>query len=199
MSVTVGVVGVQGDVTEHVAAVERLDASIDRQVAATTVRRSGTIPECDAVVLPGGESTTISRLLHEQGLAEELVAHVAADKPLLATCAGLIVAARDPADERVRSLDLLDVTVARNAFGRQRESFQVPLNVTGLDDPFPGVFIRAPAIEDPGSTTVLARLGDRPVAVREGAVTGTAFHPELTEDLRIHRLAFGAIVPANVA
>ncbi|MFW6448646.1 MAG: pyridoxal 5'-phosphate synthase glutaminase subunit PdxT [Halobacteriota archaeon] len=185
----VGVVGVQGDVSEHVRALERFGERTDREVAVTVVRRSGTIPECDAVVLPGGESTAIGRLIHDQGIAGELVDHVDAGRPLLATCAGLIVAASDPRDDRVRSLGLLDVAVERNAFGRQRESFQAPLDVTGLDRPFPGVFIRAPVIVDTGSTAVLASVDGRPVAVRDGPVVGTAFHPELTDDDRFHRLA----------
>lgn len=199
MSVRVGVVGVQGDVAEHVAAIERLGSHLDVAVEAHTVRRSGVVPTCDAVVLPGGESTTISRLVHEQGLDGELRDHVAAGRPLLATCAGFIVAARDPRDERVRSLDLLGCSIERNAFGRQRASFQVPLDVEGLSEPFTGVFIRAPAVADSGSTAVLATVEGRPVAVREGPVIGTAFHPELTDDDRIHRLAFAEVLPAPVA
>lgn len=199
MTVRVGVVGVQGDVAEHVAAVERFGDTTATSIEVTPVRRAGTIPDCGAVVLPGGESTTISRLLVEQGLAPELVDHVAAGKPVLATCAGLIVAARDPHDDRVDALGLLDVAVERNAFGRQRESFQVPLDVGGLDEPFPGVFIRAPAIADSGTATVLARVDGRAVAVRDGPVVGTAFHPELTTDPRIHNLAFADAITAAVA
>ncbi|MFP4590524.1 MAG: pyridoxal 5'-phosphate synthase glutaminase subunit PdxT [Halobacteriales archaeon] len=196
MALRVGVVGVQGDVSEHVRALERFGERAARDVAVTVVRRAGVIPACDAVVLPGGESTTIARLVHDQGLATELVDHVEAGRALLATCAGLIVAARDPRDDRVRALGLLDVAVERNAFGRQRESFQVPLDVAGLDEPFPAVFIRAPVIVDAGSTEVLASVDGRPVAVRDGPVVGTAFHPELTGDDRLHRLALtGDVAP----
>jgi 5'-phosphate synthase pdxT subunit len=139
--------------------------------------------------MPGGESTTISRLLQEEGIAPEVVAHAEAGKPVLATCAGLIVAARDANDDRVEELGLLDVTVDRNAFGRQKDSFEAPLDVAGLDEPFHAVFIRAPQIASVGDAEVLATWEGRPVAVRQGSVVGTAFHPELTDDDRIHRLA----------
>jgi len=186
----VAVVGVQGDVAEHVAAVERAGARRDLPVEATAVRNAGVVPDCDAVALPGGESTTISRLLHRRSIAPELVAHVEAGKPLFATCAGLIVAARDARDDRVETLGVLDVAVDRNAFGRQRDSFESSLDVAGLDDPFPAVFIRAPAVADAGpDVEVLAAVDGHPVAVRQGPVVGLAFHPELTDDFRLHDLA----------
>jgi 5'-phosphate synthase pdxT subunit len=140
--------------------------------------------------MPGGESTTISRLLCEEGIDDEIRAHVADGRPLLATCAGLIVASRDAKDDRVSTLSVLDVTVDRNAFGRQKESFEAALDVAGLAEPFPAVFIRAPVIDEVGADVeVLASVDDRPVAVRQGNVTGTSFHPELTEDARLHGLA----------
>ena len=143
------------------------------------------------MLLPGGESTTISGHLARQGIAEEIHDHVAAGKPVLATCAGLIVSARDPKDERVEPLELVDVSVDRNAFGRQADSFQAPLAVAGLERPFPAVFIRAPIIDTVGEEVdVLATWDDRPVAVRDGPVLATSFHPELTADSRIHDLAF---------
>jgi 5'-phosphate synthase pdxT subunit len=122
-----------------------------------------------------------------------VVDHVAAGKPVLATCAGLIVASRDAKDDRVDTLDVLDVTVDRNAFGRQKDSFEAPIEVTGLDDPFPAVFIRAPVIDEVGDDVeVLAEWDGDPVAVRDGPVVATSFHPELTGDDRIHDLAFFA-------
>jgi 5'-phosphate synthase pdxT subunit len=191
MPLTAGVVAVQGDVAEHADAITRAAAAHDREVEVIEVRRSGLVPDCDLLSMPGGESTTISRLLHREGIDDEVVAHVEAGKPLLATCAGLIVAARDARDERVRTLGLLDVAVDRNAFGRQRDSFETSLPVEGLDAPFHAVFIRAPAIAEVGEgVTVLAEYDGRPVAVRQGPVLGTAFHPELTGDGRIHDLAF---------
>ncbi|MFB6129665.1 MAG: pyridoxal 5'-phosphate synthase glutaminase subunit PdxT [Salinigranum sp.] len=189
--IRVGVVAVQGDVSEHAAAARRAAAAHDEAAEVVEIRRSGLVADCDALVLPGGESTTISRLLDREGIDEEIRDHVAADRPVLATCAGLIVASRDANDDRVDTLDLLDVTVDRNAFGRQRDSFEAPLSVAGLDEPFPAVFIRAPVIDEVGAdVAVLAEWDGRPVAVRQGSVVGTSFHPELTADVRVHRLAF---------
>ena len=192
MSLTAGVVAVQGDVAEHATAIERACDRRDRSVDVCEIREAGLVPDCDLLAMPGGESTTISRLVHAQGIAPELCDHVAAGKPLLATCAGLIVAASDAADDRVDELGLIDVAVERNAFGRQKDSFEAALDVDGLDEPFPAVFIRAPAIADARDSTVLASWDGRPVAVRDGPVLATSFHPELTPDDRIHELAFFA-------
>jgi 5'-phosphate synthase pdxT subunit len=192
MGVTAGVIAVQGDVSEHVTAIERAADAYDASVTVHAIREAGVVPECDVLAMPGGESTTISRLLSEHGIGTEIREHVAAGRPLLATCAGLIVAARDPQDDRIASLDVLDITVERNAFGRQRDSFEADLDITGLDDPFHAVFIRAPKIAAVGDATVLARWDGDPVAVRQGPVVGTAFHPELTPDPRLHGLAFFA-------
>ena len=212
MTLTAGVVAVQGDVSEHADAIERAAERRGRTAEVVEVRDSGVVPDCDVLLMPGGESTTISRLLHDDGIAPEIVDHVEAGKPMLATCAGLIVAARDAGDERVETLDLVDVTVERNAFGRQKDSFEAPLDVDGLDDPFPGVFIRAPVISEVGGVSerrsearqteadgvdVLAEWDGRAVAVRDGPVIGTSFHPELTDDDRIHELAFFAETPAT--
>jgi 5'-phosphate synthase pdxT subunit len=191
MGLRAGVVGVQGDVSEHADAIERAAAEHGREVTVDTVRRSGVVPDCDLLSIPGGESTTISRLLHKEGIAGEVIDHVDAGKPLLATCAGLIVAARTANDDRVDTLDVLDVSVDRNAFGRQRDSFEADVDVGGLETPFHAVFIRAPVVESVGDgVEVLARVDGDPVAVREGPVLATAFHPELTGDHRVHDMAF---------
>ena len=191
MTLTAGVVAVQGDVSEHARAIERAAAAHGQDSEVIEVRESGLVPDCDALLMPGGESTTISRLLRGEGIAPEVRSHVEAGKPVLATCAGLIVACTDPQDERVDELGLVDVTVERNAFGRQRDSFEAPLDVQGFDDPFPAVFIRAPVVGEVGrEVEVLAEWDGRPVAVRQGPVLGTAFHPELTGDSRVHDLAF---------
>ncbi|WP_254543237.1 pyridoxal 5'-phosphate synthase glutaminase subunit PdxT [Halomarina pelagica] len=198
MTLIAGVVAVQGDVSEHADAIRRAATAHGEAAEVREIRTAGTVPECDVLLLPGGESTTISRLLRAQGIDEEIREHVAAGRPLLATCAGLIVASSDAKDDRVRTLDLVDVTVDRNAFGRQVDSFEAPLDVTGLDDPFPAVFIRAPLIDEVGEgVEVLAEWEGRPVAVRDGPVVATSFHPELTPDSRVHRLAFFETLPAE--
>jgi len=191
MAVRAGVLAVQGDVSEHADAIRRAADAHGSSAEVVTVRQSGVVPDCDVLLLPGGESTTISRLLAREGIDDEVREHVAAGKPVLATCAGLIVAARDARDDRVQTLGVLDVAVDRNAFGRQRDSFEAKVDVDGLSEPFPAVFIRAPAVADVGpDVEVLAEVQDRVVAVREGPVVGTAFHPELTGDSRVHDLAF---------
>ena len=190
MSLVAGVVAVQGNVTEHTKAIERAAEAAGESVEVREIRESGVIPDCDFLALPGGESTTISRHVHAEGLAPEIRDHVAAGNPVLATCAGLIVASSDAQDDRIEELGVLDIAVDRNAFGRQRDSFEAPLEVDGLEDPFRAVFIRAPAVADARETEVLATWDGRPVAVRDGPVLATAFHPELTPDDRIHRLAF---------
>ena len=195
-----GVIAVQGDVSEHARASERAAAAHGQEATVHESRHAGIVPDCDVLLMPGGESTTISRLLQREGIASEVKAHVSAGKPVLATCAGLIVAARDAKDDRVETLDLVDVTVDRNAFGRQVDSFEAPIDVDGLDDPFPAVFIRAPLIDDVGEDVeILAAWEGRPVAVRDGPVIGTSFHPELTDDVRLHRLAFFEETPAALS
>lgn len=191
MTLQAGVVAVQGDVSEHADAIRRAAALHDEDVDVEEIRHSGIVPECDLLLLPGGESTAISRLLEREGIDAEIAAHVEAEKPVLATCAGLIVASRDAHDDRVETLGLVDATVDRNAFGRQVDSFEAPLDVAGLAEPFPAVFIRAPLIAEVGDgVDVLASWDGKPVAVRDGSVIGTSFHPELTADARIHDLAF---------
>lgn len=191
MSLKAGVIAVQGDVSEHADAIRHAAESHGETAEVVEIRDAGIVPECDLLLMPGGESTTISRLLSREGIDEEIKDHVAAEKPVLATCAGLIVASRDAGDERVATLGILDATVDRNAFGRQVDSFEAPLDVDELDEPFPAVFIRAPLIRDVGDgVRVLAEWDGRPVAVQDGPVVGTSFHPELTQDSRIHDLAF---------
>lgn len=188
---TAGVIGVQGDVTEHVIAIEEAAKKTSTPVDVITIRQSGLVPQCDYLLLPGGESTTISRLLTTEGIDSEITEHAAAGKPILATCAGLIVASTDANDNRVSPLHLLNIEVTRNAFGRQRDSFETHIPVAGLSDPFHAVFIRAPTVSRVGNNvSVLATVDSVPVAVKEGNIVGTAFHPELTGDSRIHRLTF---------
>ncbi len=195
-----GVVAVQGDVSEHARAIRRAGDANGQSVEVVEIRESGIVPTCDVLLLPGGESTTISRLLVQEGIDEEIRRHVEAGKPVLATCAGLIVASRDAKDDRVQELDVLDVTVDRNAFGRQTDSFEASLPVAGLDEPFPAVFIRAPVIDEVSETVErLAEWNGDPVAVRDGPVVATSFHPELTGDARLHELVFFADARREVA
>ena len=181
----VGVLALQGDVAEHLAALQRSGAQ------ARGVRLPDELAAVDALVIPGGESTTMARLLRVFGLWEPLAARLEAGMPCLGTCAGLILLAREVLDGRAEqpSLGVLDVGVRRNAYGRQVDSFETDLEVRGLDGPFHGVFIRAPSIERCGDgVEALAMHGGRPVAVAAGPHLGLAFHPEVGGDDRLHRL-----------
>ena len=188
----VGVIGVQGDVSEHVEAVRAAIRLGDFQGDAVTVRRREDLATCQALTIPGGESTTISKLLVRTGLHDDIVRRASEGMPVLGTCAGCILLAAE-GDDQVRNtrttlLALMDMAVDRNAFGRQRESFEASLAVDGLDGPFRGVFIRAPAITRTwGRCTPLSRVGPETVVLaRQGHVWGACFHPELSGDLRIH-------------
>ncbi len=194
----VGVVGVQGDVSEHVEAVRRAIRSGGFSADAIVVRRLSDLQRVDALTIPGGESTTISKLLVKFGLFEEVQRRAEAGMPILGTCAGCILLAKEGDDEVSKTgtklLGLMEMAVDRNAFGRQRESFEADLDVMILDRPFHGVFIRAPAITRTwGRCTPLARLGDRIVLARQGNLVASAFHPELSGDLRIHEWFLGLV------
>jgi len=159
------------------------------------VRKAGILPRCDGIVLPGGESTTIAKMMSHFGMDREIQEAAGSGVPIMATCAGLVLVSREiEGDDRVRPLRLMDVTIGRNAFGSQRESFEADLEVKGFDEPYRAVFIRAPCIERCGEQVeVLARVKDWVVAARQGNLLGLAFHPELTEDLRFHNLFLEAI------
>ena len=152
------------------------------------VRRSGVVSDCDGLVLPGGESTTISRHLDRTGTGEEIKHAAGSGVPIMATCAGLvIISSVVDGETRFEPLGLLDVKIKRNAFGSQRESFEADLDVAGFQSPYHAVFIRAPAITDRSDRVeVLAEVDDLAVAIREENLIGLAFHPELTTDLRFH-------------
>jgi len=184
----VGVLALQGDVPEHLSALARLGG----RRTASAVRRPADLAKVDALFLPGGESTTIARLLHESGLWVPLGERLDRGLPVLATCAGLIVLARhleaSPSGPNPPTLAKLDVTVRRNDYGSQRESFEDGVVVEGIQGPpFPGVFIRAPRILKVGpKATAIAHRGDEVVGVRSGPVWGLTFHPELSGDPRVH-------------
>jgi len=149
-----------------------------------TIKRAGIVPHCDGLIIPGGESTTISRILHFEGIDKEILENKGI--PMMGTCAGLIIMSHYK-NEHVEGLGLIDMQVKRNAFGGQAESFEVPLTVTVFNSPFDGIFIRAPAITQVGDATdVLARFENYGVAVQQGNKLALAFHPELGNDLRFH-------------
>lgn len=182
---TIGVLALQGDVREHLATLTGLG------VDAISVRRTAELDACDGLVLPGGESTTMAKLARSFGLLEPLRARIGDGMPAFGTCAGMILLADRVVDgtRGQETIGGLDVTVRRNAFGRQVDSFEEDLRLAGLDQPVHAVFIRAPWVEETGpAVEVLATAADHPVAVREGRLLATSFHPEVGADGRIHRL-----------
>ena len=186
----VGVLALQGDVREHAAALSKAGAQ------AVPVKRVADLDGLDGIVLPGGESTTMGKLLTLFELLEPLRARIAGGLPAYGTCAGMILLASEVLDGRhdQKLLGGLDITVRRNAFGSQVHSFEQDVSVDGVGEVH-GVFIRAPWVERAGpSVDVLARVGEHPVAVRQGHLLATSFHPELTGDGRMHEFFVSTMV-----
>ncbi|MCH7481648.1 MAG: pyridoxal 5'-phosphate synthase glutaminase subunit PdxT [Chloroflexi bacterium] len=192
---TVGVLALQGDFEEHIVALE------DIGVPAAPVRTAEQLDRVGALIVPGGESTSMAKLMDAYDLREPLRAFARSGRPVWGTCAGMILLAERLVEGLPEPLGLMDMLVRRNGFGRQVDSFETNLDVAGLDGgPFHAVFIRAPAVVESGpAVKVLARLDDGTVvAARQGNLLATAFHPELTTDRRLHAL-FVAMLAAEVA
>jgi pyridoxal 5'-phosphate synthase pdxT subunit len=181
----IGVLALQGDAREHRRALESAGAT------PVEVRTATHLGEVDAIVMPGGESTTIGKLLDRFELLEPLRERATDGMPLFGTCAGLILMANEivGGQDAPHRLGVMDIGVRRNAYGRQVDSFESELRVSGFDDPFTAVFIRAPVIERVGrGVEVLATSDDVPVLVRQGNLVASSFHPEMTGDARLHEM-----------
>jgi len=186
----IGVLASQGAFIEHIEKLRQLG------VEAIPVRLPKELEGLDGLIIPGGESTSIGRLMRDYKLTQAIRDKVRNGMPVFGTCAGMILMAKKSSDANFESLGLMDITVRRNAFGRQRESFETELNVPVLGEkPFPGVFIRAPLIEQVnGTVEVLAQLADGTiVAAHEDKMLALAFHPELTDDPRFHQYFMGLV------
>ncbi|QSO50860.1 pyridoxal 5'-phosphate synthase glutaminase subunit PdxT [Alicyclobacillus curvatus] len=188
----IGVLALQGAFREHRTLFERLGAQT------TLVKLPEHLEGLNGLVIPGGESTTMGKLLREYELLEPIQALGQEGFPLLGTCAGMIVLAKHIVGAPEPHLALMDITVNRNSFGRQRESFETDLNIPAIGaDAFPAVFIRAPHVEEVGEgVDVLARYEDRVVAAREGNLVALSFHPELTDDDRLHKYFLDIVADA---
>lgn len=182
----VGILALQGDVAEHAAVIRTCGAE------AVEVRTPDELRTVNALIMPGGESTTIGMLMERYGLHEAIRARAQEGMPLLGTCAGAILLARQAAGGSPPLLGLMDIAVARNAYGRQRESFEADLNIPAISAaPVRVAFIRAPAIEEVGNgVEVLATYGGRPVLVRQGRLLAATFHPEVLRETALHRYLF---------
>lgn len=178
---TIGVLALQGAVREHAASLRAAGAK------SVSVKKTGELSGLDGLIIPGGESTTIGKLMVKYGFIEAVKDFANLGRPVYGTCAGLILVAKRITEGTKPWLELMDIEARRNAFGRQQESFEAPLNISAFDSPFIGVFIRAPWIEKTGpEVTVMAEYDDKIVMAREKNILVTAFHPELTNDQRVH-------------
>jgi pyridoxal 5'-phosphate synthase pdxT subunit len=186
----IGVLALQGDFAEHIQMLDMIG------IDSIEVRKVQQLSEIDGLIIPGGESTTIVKLLHMFDFVDDLKSHVESGMALWGTCAGMIVIARELADPYPTPLNLIDIGVARNYFGRQVDSFEAELNINGIEgDPMRAVFIRAPIVQNTGENietlATVPATDDHPeqaVAVKSGRVLATSFHPELTQDTRLHSL-----------
>ncbi|MBW7454312.1 pyridoxal 5'-phosphate synthase glutaminase subunit PdxT [Paenibacillus sepulcri] len=177
----IGVLALQGAVAEHMRSIQ---AAGGEPVA---VKQSGQLDELDGLIIPGGESTTIGKLMRKYDFMDAIRSFSDAGKPIFGTCAGLIVLADRIEGQEEAHLQLMNMTVARNAFGRQRESFETDLAVIGIDEPVRAVFIRAPLIKEVGEgVEVLSTYNDEIVTARQGHLLVSSYHPELTDDYRLH-------------
>ena len=201
-SLVVGVLGLQGDVEEHLAALEKCErGNLFPRLVPLRVKTPQDVEKIDGLIVPGGESTTVGAMLERFDLSEPIKRRVREGMPVWGTCMGMIVMADKVAGSQQPTLGLLHIEVKRNAFGRQIESAEVPLEIAELGErPFPGVFIRAPWIESAGKgAKVLASLDGKGVMVRQNRLLGTSFHPELTDDLRVHKYFLGMVAESKRA
>lgn len=178
----IGVLALQGAVEEHIVSIGRAGA------VGVSVKKVEQLEELDGLIIPGGESTTIGKLMRKYGFIEAVRAFSAQRKPIFGTCAGMIVLAERIAGGEESHLGLMDITVARNAFGRQKDSFECDLQVKGIEEPVRAVFIRAPLIQEIGpEVEVLSTYKDEIVTARQQHLLVSSFHPELTDDYRLHQ------------
>ena len=195
-NIKVGVLGIQGDIEENILSTAEALKKLNLRGTVESVRYSESIAELDGLILPGGESTVIGSLLSIQGkVFQTIEKKIKEGMPVLGTCAGLIMLSKRTYDKVVgetkqKLFGMLDVVIERNAFGRQHESFEVDLEIPVLGkEPFRGIFIRSPIVNNVGeSVTILTKLNDKIVAVKQNNIIGTSFHPELSADIRLHEL-----------
>lgn len=194
MTLKLGVLAIQGDVAENVSSLEHSVSELNQDATINVVKTPQEIADLDGLIIPGGESTTIGQLSLVNGSLKEIKQKVESGMPVLGICAGMILLANNASDKVMGKtgqplFDFLDIELERNSFGRQRESFEADISMDSIGVPnYNGVFIRAPAISSAsGDVEVLAKFNEKIVAIKKGNIIGTSFHPELTEDLAVHK------------
>jgi 5'-phosphate synthase pdxT subunit len=187
----IGVIAIQGNVEEHIYSLKSALKHVNREADIIKIKHAGSVPSCDALIIPGGESTTLARFMEREGIALEIRNAAQKGVAIMGTCAGLVLLAKQ-GDEQVEKtnqslLGIMDVKVNRNAFGRQKESFESLIDFKGFKEPFRALFIRAPSIIECGKgVEILSKYNDIIVAAKQDNLLALAFHPELTDDPRIH-------------
>ncbi len=185
MPLSIGIIGFQGDVSEHAELLKKAANKLGTEVEVKEVRNLAQLSSVEAIIIPGGESTTMFKLLKLYSMYDRIREMAVNGLPVMGTCAGLILISSKTNDDRVKGMGLIDTEVERNAYGRQIDSFMEDIEIKGIGK-YRAVFIRAPIISVPGKTEVLAEHAGKPVMVRKGKVLGLTFHPELTKDTRVH-------------
>jgi len=190
-NISIGILGIQGAVSEHATAMTHTLKEKDIKGTVFIVKHKKQVSDIDGLIIPGGESTTISRVMHKSGIYDEILKRVEeSNLPIMGTCTGCIILTKEITDHaaEVEPLYLMDMHVKRNAFGRQRESFEQRIDIDGFTQPYNAVFIRAPIITKVwGTCKVLAKIDKKIVMARQDNSLAASFHPELTDDLRIHK------------
>ena len=196
--INIGVIGIQGAISEHISSMQKALNDAETPGNVFIIKHTQDLNNADALILPGGESTTISKVLNKSGLYDEIIKRVEQnDLSIMGTCAGCVLLAKELSEktEDVKLLKVMNIKVKRNAFGRQKESFENEIIINGFEKPYTAVFIRGPIIEKVwGNCKPLAKVDNKIVMARQERFLALSFHPELTEDLRIHKYFLNMII-----
>jgi len=189
---SIGIVGIQGAISEHISILKKAFLESDISGNVFVIKNPDDIKKIDALILPGGESTTISKILYKKGLHQVISKNIAENNfPVMGTCAGCVLLSSgisDKVNDDIKILNAIDIQVERNAFGRQKASFEKNISIKGFNKPYNAVFIRAPVIKKAwGNVEILGKINNKIVMVRQDKILALSFHPELTNDIRIHK------------